>query len=149
MYSQIPLGDSEVFVMPHTWVRKVLCSTSLNAAARTLGHPGAVPNTTFTRKLHGALTAAGQSFEQSERSRAVSDLAAMDANSSKKWCFPESCNVYEEIRGGIIKKSPKAFFAIMQRMPTVFPDEALSAPEFHELFKQIGREGVEARCWRR
>ena len=128
-------------------MRKVLCSTSLNAAARTLGHPGAVPNTTFTRKLHGALTAAVQSFEQSERSRAVSDLAAIVANSSKKMVLSESCNVYEKIRSGTIKKSLKAYFAIMQRMPTGFADETLSEPEFHELFKQIGREGVEARCW--
>ena len=40
----------------------------------------------------------------------------------------ERCNVYEKIRGGIIKKSLKAHFAIMQRMPAGIPDEALSAP---------------------
>ena len=83
LYAELPLRDCPCFWTPHTDTKKVIVTHILQCASETLGHTGAVPNTTFVRKLFGTLDAAGEDASAASYEEAIKDLALIDAHSAK------------------------------------------------------------------
>ena len=80
LLSALPLGESQLFVTPHTSVKQVTVSILLQKASATLAHPKAVPNTNFIRKLYATPMEAGETVEQS-------GSQCCDGNVAVRQCF--------------------------------------------------------------
>ena len=144
MYLDLPLRENNYFWVPHTSAEQVIVSNVLQCAAVTLGHPDAIPNTTFIRKLFATHTAAGEIQDECVWEKAIKDLAKIDAHSARV-AMSVHYNLSDRIKGGVIKKSVRAFFNIMKEMPIPFPEEALDDAEFHALLSNMGKRGVKRR----
>ena len=120
---------------------KHVCRIFLQCAAITLGHPGAVPNSNFVRKLFATQTSAGDAVDKKSWKKAVKDLASIDAHSAK---MAETIhyNLSDRVNNGVVKKSVRAFVDIMKTAPIDFPDEELSPLEFEQIVNHIGKRGV-------
>ena len=79
-YRSLPLGERQYFITSHTPSDDaVIMSHILQMASDTLGHPGAVPNTNFIRKLyHSTVSSAGGVGERYNED--LKDLADIDAH---------------------------------------------------------------------
>ena len=145
LFSALTLGESQLFVTPHTSVKQVTVSILLQKASATLGHPKAVPNTNFIRKLYATPMEAGETLEQSDWERAVPDLASIDAHSAAM-AMSQSHNVSDRIHGGVVKKSVRSYYTIVKRMPIEFNDNAMDAEELTGHVRNIGKRGVQRTC---
>jgi hypothetical protein len=129
MYSELPMRDSLYFVTSHTATDIVCSSHVLQCASKTFGHPGAIPNSNFVRKLFATVAASEDTIDPATWNRAVEDLAQLDAHSAQM-ARSIHYNLSDRIKGGVIKKSVRAYFATMKRMPLEFPIDTLSQDGF-------------------
>ena len=137
MYSELPMRDNVYFMTPHGTAEKVLIAHLLQNAFETLGHKGAIPNTNFVRKLLATLISAGESVGESW-THAVEDLAHIDAHSAKM-AMSVHYDMSDRNNGGVIKKSVRAFYAVMKAMPIPFTDEPITDEDFANLLQNIGK----------
>ena len=113
MYSELTLGVSDHLWALHTKTHMACVSHTLQCAAVTLGRKGACPSTNFVRKLFTSLVAAVQNVDASTWDQAIDDFAWIDAHSSN---IARSFHyeVSDQIDGGVIKKSLRAFMSVMK-----------------------------------
>ena len=138
MYSSLPFRDSDYFIVSHTPTDIICCSHVLQCACRTFGHPGAVPNTNFVRKLFATVAGTGEDVDEASWAKAVDDLANIDAHSADM-ARSIHYDLRDKIKGGVIKKSMRAFFRTMKRMPLAFPELALDNEEFTYVLGHMGK----------
>ena len=121
-------------------MKKVIVTQKLQCASVALGHRSAFANITFVCQLFGTLVAAGEDASVESHEKVINDLALVDAHSAKMACSVHY-NVSDRIKGGVIQKSVRSFFAIMKAVPIPFPETTLSDEELGLLVASMVKLG--------
>ena len=145
MYSLMPLRESELFIVSHTPTDHVCAAHILQCACRTFGHPGAVPDTKFVRKLFATYAATKGPIDETAFSSAVQELADVDAHTAAM-ALSIHYNLSDRVTGSVIKKSLRSYWNTMKRMPLEFPDAALSQDEFHNILSNMGKRSFKRKA---
>ena len=145
LYFMLPMRESEYAIVSHTPTDIVCASHVLQCACKTFGHPGAVPNTNFVRKLFATTISMGGGPDENAFANAVDDLANIDAHSAVM-ARSIHYDLSDRIKGGVIKKSVRSFFTTMKRMPLPFPDEELDQDEFKDILANLGKRGLKRKA---
>ena len=145
LYSNIPRGVNKFFWTLHSDANKVCVAHILQCASVTLGLEGACPNTNFIRKLFGTLICAGAQAPAALSTSRQSTTWQRSTHIRPTMARTIHYNVSDRIKGGIIKKSVRSFYAVMGAMPIGFPLDSMTDEEFASLLGNMGKRGVKRR----